>query len=105
VEPAAIRLLLLAHHYRTDWEYTEADLATALERLGRWRAAVSMNGGPAAEPTVQHLREALGDDLRTPDALAAVDRWAHQQLTRGGSDVGAPGVLARALDALLGVRL
>ena len=27
IDPMAIRLVLLAHHYRDDWEYTDADLA------------------------------------------------------------------------------
>jgi L-cysteine:1D-myo-inositol 2-amino-2-deoxy-alpha-D-glucopyranoside ligase len=40
-EPAAIRLALLAHHYRDDWDWTAAGLAVAEERLARWRSAVS----------------------------------------------------------------
>jgi L-cysteine:1D-myo-inositol 2-amino-2-deoxy-alpha-D-glucopyranoside ligase len=80
-------------------------LRDAQQRLDHWRAALSRDGGPSSTDTVQHLRECLADDLRTPDALAAVDRWAHLQLTRGGDEPGAPGVLARALDALLGVRI
>jgi L-cysteine:1D-myo-inositol 2-amino-2-deoxy-alpha-D-glucopyranoside ligase len=34
-----------------------------------------------------------------------VDAWAGEQLERGGSAPGAPGVVARTLDALLGVRV
>jgi L-cysteine:1D-myo-inositol 2-amino-2-deoxy-alpha-D-glucopyranoside ligase len=34
-----------------------------------------------------------------------VDRWAKECLTRGGADPAAAGVLARALDAILGVRV
>jgi L-cysteine:1D-myo-inositol 2-amino-2-deoxy-alpha-D-glucopyranoside ligase len=105
VDPMAIRLALLAHHYRTDWFYTDEVLRDAQQRLDHWRAALSRDGGPSSTDTVQHLRECLADDLRTPDALAAVDRWAHLQLTRGGDEPGGPGVLARALDALLGVRI
>ncbi|GAB3591005.1 cysteine--1-D-myo-inosityl 2-amino-2-deoxy-alpha-D-glucopyranoside ligase [Angustibacter peucedani] len=105
VDPMAVRLVLLAHHYRTEWSYTADDLTAAEARLERWRRALSREGGPAADATVQHVREALADDLRTPDALAAVDRWADEQLNRGGDDRGAPGVLARAVDALLGVRV
>ena len=33
VDPMAIRLALLAHHYRSDWEYTDADLDAAVIRL------------------------------------------------------------------------
>jgi L-cysteine:1D-myo-inositol 2-amino-2-deoxy-alpha-D-glucopyranoside ligase len=104
-DAAAIRLALLDHHYRTEWSYSDEVLTTAEARLARWRSACSRDGGPDASATVQHVRECLADDLRTPDALAAVDRWADEQLHRGGSQAGAPGVLARAVDALLGVRM
>jgi L-cysteine:1D-myo-inositol 2-amino-2-deoxy-alpha-D-glucopyranoside ligase len=105
VYPAAIRLSLLAHHYRADWEWTDAVLADAVERLARWRAAVSRPDGPPAEALVEEIREALADDLDAPAALAAVDRWAVSQALSGGTDEGAPGVVSRAVDALLGVAL
>jgi L-cysteine:1D-myo-inositol 2-amino-2-deoxy-alpha-D-glucopyranoside ligase len=41
VDPMAIRLALVAHHYRADWEWTDAVLAEASDRLNRWRSAVS----------------------------------------------------------------
>ncbi len=105
VEPMAIRLALLAHHYRDDWNWVDADLATGLRRLDRWRAAMSCDGGPEAEPAVAELRERIADDLDAPSALAVVDRWADDALTRGGTSPSGPGILARAVDALLGVRL
>ena len=37
----AIRMALLAHHYRSDWEWTDAVLADADARLARWRAALA----------------------------------------------------------------
>jgi L-cysteine:1D-myo-inositol 2-amino-2-deoxy-alpha-D-glucopyranoside ligase len=105
VDPAAIRLALLAHHYRADWEWTDTVLADAVARLGRWRAAVSRPDGPPAETLVEELRDALADDLDAPAALAAFDRWAALQEERGGTDTGAPGLASRAVDALLGVAL
>ncbi len=105
VDPMAIRLVLLAHHYRGEWSYDDDALTRAQRRLERWRAALSREAGPDAGTTVQHVREVLADDLRTPDALTAVDRWADEQLCRGGDHPGAPGVLGRTVDALLGVRL
>jgi L-cysteine:1D-myo-inositol 2-amino-2-deoxy-alpha-D-glucopyranoside ligase len=105
VAPAAIRLAILAHHYRTDWDWTDDVLTSAQARLGRWLEALSREQGPDAEPVLRLVREALSDDLDAPAALAAVDRWADEQLTRGGTEQGAPGVVARTLDALLGVRL
>ncbi|MDP9416903.1 MAG: cysteine--1-D-myo-inosityl 2-amino-2-deoxy-alpha-D-glucopyranoside ligase, partial [Actinomycetota bacterium] len=43
--------------------------------------------------------------LDAPAALAAMDAWADEQQRTGGCDPGAPGVAARAVNALLGVRL
>jgi L-cysteine:1D-myo-inositol 2-amino-2-deoxy-alpha-D-glucopyranoside ligase len=105
VDPMAIRLTLLAKHHREDWMYDDAMLVDAQQRLETWRKALSGNGGPVADQTVEDIRAALADDLDSPRALQAVDRWAAQALTRGGDDPGAPGVVGRALDALLGVRL
>ncbi|MFJ4847958.1 MULTISPECIES: cysteine--1-D-myo-inosityl 2-amino-2-deoxy-alpha-D-glucopyranoside ligase [unclassified Streptomyces] len=105
VDPAAIRLSLLAHHYRADWEWTDAVLADAVERLGAWRAAVSRPDGPSADALVEEIREALADDLDAPATLAAVDRWAALQAAEGGTDIGAPGLVSRAVNALLGVAL
>ena len=106
VDPMAIRLALLAHRYRDDWEWTAADLTSAEHRLARWRRALSGNGGPDATDLLAGVRAAVADDLDTPQALLVVDAWAEQAL-RGDGPVteGAPGVVARAVDALLGVRL
>ncbi|CAL9583186.1 L-cysteine:1D-myo-inositol 2-amino-2-deoxy-alpha-D-glucopyranoside ligase [Streptomyces sp. enrichment culture] len=105
VDPAAVRLALLSRHYRADWEWTPAVLEEAEQRLARWRAAVSRPDGPPALDVVEGIREALADDLDAPAALAAVDRWAAAQLAEGGEDTGAPGIVSRAVDALLGVAL
>ncbi|HET8617089.1 MAG TPA: cysteine--1-D-myo-inosityl 2-amino-2-deoxy-alpha-D-glucopyranoside ligase [Actinomycetales bacterium] len=104
-DPMTVRLALLAHHYRTDWFWDDRDLSSARERLGRWRRAVELPVGPSATGTVQRVRELLADDLDSPHALAAVDRWADEQLTRGGDDPEGPRLVRRAVDALLGVEL
>jgi L-cysteine:1D-myo-inositol 2-amino-2-deoxy-alpha-D-glucopyranoside ligase len=105
VDPMAIRLALLAHHYRSDWEWTGADLTRAQERLARWREALSRPEGPSPAAVLSEVRRHVADDLDAPAALVAVDRWAELALRRGGDQTGAPGVVARAVDALLGVRL
>jgi L-cysteine:1D-myo-inositol 2-amino-2-deoxy-alpha-D-glucopyranoside ligase len=105
VDPAAIRLALLAHHYRADWEWTDAVLSEAVERLARWRAAVSRPDGPPADALLDVVREALADDLDAPAALSAVDAWCHAQTSAGGTDPSAPGLVSRTVNALLGVAL
>lgn len=104
-DPLAIRLALLSHHYRTDWEWTADVLRMAEYRLERWRAAVALETGPDALETVTNMRAALTNDLDAPSALAAVDAWVERQLSVGGEAVGGPGLLSRACDALLGVSL
>ncbi|MFJ3636461.1 cysteine--1-D-myo-inosityl 2-amino-2-deoxy-alpha-D-glucopyranoside ligase [Streptomyces sp. NPDC090112] len=105
VDPAAIRLALLSHHYRADWEWTDAVLAEAVARLERWRAAVSRPDGIPADGLVEEVREALANDLDAPAALAAVDRWVERQNATDGDDESAPGLVSRTVDALLGVAL
>ncbi|MDP9440824.1 MAG: cysteine--tRNA ligase [Actinomycetota bacterium] len=89
-DPSAIRLAVLAHHYRQPWEWTDDLLPEAAERLERWRTAGSATGGDAA---VAAVRSALDDDLDTPSALLAIDK-----AVAAGRPVGEPA-------ALLGVEL
>jgi L-cysteine:1D-myo-inositol 2-amino-2-deoxy-alpha-D-glucopyranoside ligase len=104
-DPMAIRLALLAHHYRSDWEWTDTDLSAAEERLSRWRHAVSRAAGPPAEPVLDGVRSNLAEDLDAPAALLVVDRWAADALGDAGSDQSAPGRVRDTVDALLGIRL
>ncbi|MGV9776198.1 cysteine--1-D-myo-inosityl 2-amino-2-deoxy-alpha-D-glucopyranoside ligase [Streptosporangium sp. NPDC003464] len=104
-DPMAIRLSLLAHHYRSDWEWTADQLASAEARLARWRAATGLPAGPEAETVLAEIRARMTDDLDTPGALAVVDAWADRALAEGGADPGAPALVTDIVDALLGVRL
>jgi L-cysteine:1D-myo-inositol 2-amino-2-deoxy-alpha-D-glucopyranoside ligase len=105
VDPMAIRLALLDHHYRDDWEWTPGLLAAAEERLTRWREAVRLDAGVDGDAVVRQIRAALADDLDAPAALAAVDAWAGASSVVESDDAYAPALVARACDALLGVRL
>jgi L-cysteine:1D-myo-inositol 2-amino-2-deoxy-alpha-D-glucopyranoside ligase len=123
VDPMAIRLALLAHHYRSDWEWTDAVLGDAQVRLARWRAAlgraeaavpgdVTAGTAPssAAETVLSGVRARMRDDLDAPGALAIVDRWADALVAEPPTGI-TPGDLAGArlvqatVDALLGIRL
>lgn len=105
VDPGAIRLGLFAGHYRSDRFWSDEVLAEANARLQRWRSAAALPAGPATTDLVARLRHYLADDLDTPRALAAVDGWVTDALEYGGHDESAPGTVAAAVDALLGVRL
>jgi L-cysteine:1D-myo-inositol 2-amino-2-deoxy-alpha-D-glucopyranoside ligase len=116
-DPMAVRLALLAHHYRDDWEWTEPGLAAARTRLTRWRTATDSAGAPApatppapgvtpVESVLARVRERLADDLDAPGALTVVDRWAEAAIADPAAVSPADRQLVRDLtDALLGVAL
>lgn len=101
----AVRLALLAHHYREDWEWHDDELAAGQQRLDAWRAAVAWPTGPPAGVVLDEVRARIADDLDAPGALRVIDRWAEEQRVRGGDDPAAPGLVSRLSDALLGVAL
>jgi len=113
VDPMAIRLAILAHHYRSDWEWTPEVLAAATARLTRWRTAVSPATGaapaagvPAADDVLRTVRERLAEDLDAPGALAAIDAWADAVLAaRGSVPPAEAGLIRDTADALLGVAM
>lgn len=109
VDPMAVRLRLLGEHYRSDWEWTDADLFTAVDRLARWRRAVAIGAGAPADPVVRDVLAALADDLDAPTAVAVVDRWVDDTLGTTGladtSDRDAGARVRDLLDAALGLAL
>jgi L-cysteine:1D-myo-inositol 2-amino-2-deoxy-alpha-D-glucopyranoside ligase len=105
VDPAAIRLTLLAHHYRSDWEYVPAHLEQAIDRLNRWQHGVARPTGPSADQLLEGVRARLADDLDAPGALQLIDAWADDAIASGGDDAGAPGLVRDLVGALLGVKL
>ena len=98
VDPMAIRVALLAGHYRADrpWSDDLLDQAVGAARAaGGWRRSAPVRT-PADVLTA--LRAALADDLDTPTALAVLDRWADDESLDGA-------LIADAADALLGIAL
>ncbi len=75
----AIRLALLAAHYRQPLDWTEAGMREAKAQLDRlYRALDSLKDVAAAElPAPQAFVEALSDDLNTPKALAELHAIAN----------------------------
>ena len=109
VDPMAIRLVLLRHHYRSDWEWHDAELFDAVDTLDRWRKALSLGAGAPAAPVVEAVLTALADDLDAPTAVRVVDEWVSATLGTAGladaSDAEAAGTVHRLLDAALGLSL
>jgi L-cysteine:1D-myo-inositol 2-amino-2-deoxy-alpha-D-glucopyranoside ligase len=109
VDPMAIRLTLLRHHYRSDWEWTDDQLWESVDVLDRWRRALAVGAGAPAGPVVDAVLAALATDLDAPAAVALVDAWADATLGKSGladtADPEAGASLHALLDAALGLRL
>ncbi|ATG51956.1 cysteine--1-D-myo-inosityl 2-amino-2-deoxy-alpha-D-glucopyranoside ligase [Brachybacterium vulturis] len=104
VDPMAIRLVLMAHHYRSDWEWSEQELEQATVRLERYRDAARR--GERCPATVEEMRAALRDDLDTARALEALDAWAEgRPVPRADDAAPGPDDVPAALDALFGITL
>ena len=120
-DPMALRMALLAHHYRSNWEWTDAGLAEGRARLARWRAALihAEAAGSAAAGTAPSgsatevlagVRARMRDDLDAPGALVVIDRWADRLLAEAPTritpaDVAGARLVRDTVDALLGIRL
>jgi L-cysteine:1D-myo-inositol 2-amino-2-deoxy-alpha-D-glucopyranoside ligase len=115
-DPMAIRLAILAHHYRGDWDWTAAGLEAAEQRLARWRAAVNRllaaspepewpgAPAPASQPGPQDPASQRGlqnaasqpgppDPASEPGALAAAEGVLATVRERMADDLDAPGAL------------
>jgi L-cysteine:1D-myo-inositol 2-amino-2-deoxy-alpha-D-glucopyranoside ligase len=87
-DPRAIRLAIIEHHYRREWDWDDTLMPRNAARLEHWQ-----RGGHAESGVVDEVRAALDDDLDTPSALAAIDAAA------------AAGLGVHDAAALLGVQL
>jgi L-cysteine:1D-myo-inositol 2-amino-2-deoxy-alpha-D-glucopyranoside ligase len=70
-DPRAIRLGIVEHHYRTEWEWDDELMPRNRARLDAWRANARSNPDLLAG-----VRERLDDDLDTPGAFALIDAAA-----------------------------
>ncbi|MGH3366602.1 MAG: cysteine--1-D-myo-inosityl 2-amino-2-deoxy-alpha-D-glucopyranoside ligase, partial [Nocardioidaceae bacterium] len=111
VDPQAIRLALLDHHYREDWDWTDDDLERARGRLDRWRQAAALSTAPDTSNLLIDVRSALARDLDAPKALIALDQWVDHALQGGGPETStppattAPAIFRNLCDARLGISL
>jgi L-cysteine:1D-myo-inositol 2-amino-2-deoxy-alpha-D-glucopyranoside ligase len=115
-EPPVIRLALLSHHYREDWDWQDPELDLASDRLEAWKRATGPAGaaGPSgsAQPGLSaeavasgsllaRVRDRLDDDLDTPGAIEAID-GAAGDAAAGGDSTGRE---IQDAAALLGIAL
>jgi L-cysteine:1D-myo-inositol 2-amino-2-deoxy-alpha-D-glucopyranoside ligase len=101
VDPMAIRLTILNHHYRSDWEWFDSELDVAVTRLTKWRTAFAR--ASQAPSVAAELVLALANDLDTPKVIELVDDWADATLSDTNKAAGNNSEVATYVNALLGV--
>lgn len=72
----AIRLGIVAHHYRDSWEWDDDIMPTAGARLADWLRVSTTANATDSIGAVDAVRACLDDDLDTPGAVAAIDAAA-----------------------------
>ena len=70
-DPRSIRLAIIEHNYRVEWEWDDALMPRNKARLESWLANDASN-----LKLLDQVRERLDDDLDTPGALVAIDAAA-----------------------------
>ncbi|GAA3442157.1 hypothetical protein [Planomonospora venezuelensis] len=89
LDPLAVRLALLGHHYREDAELTWDTLRAADATLRFWRSRVATwseaPSAPMPAERVAAIEDALRDDLGTPRTLRLVDELERDESVAPGS--------------------
>jgi L-cysteine:1D-myo-inositol 2-amino-2-deoxy-alpha-D-glucopyranoside ligase len=98
VDPRAIRLAILDHHYRAGWEWTDDVLATATVRLASWTTWAAGTSDAVDASLTDALRATLAHDLDTPVAVRLVDERVASGTPPHADDLA-------AINALLGIQL
>lgn len=118
VDPLAFRLLVLQSHYRKPTNFSLDNAAAAHNRLQHWRAIAAlrhqtydslersseMDPSPAA---IGAIREALNNDINTPEALRIIDETFTYIESHGLEKINRHTLteLLEAIDSMLGLQL
>jgi L-cysteine:1D-myo-inositol 2-amino-2-deoxy-alpha-D-glucopyranoside ligase len=103
IDPTAIRIALISHHYREDHMWQSKELIEASLFLEELRIALSRMEVAPTDGVIEEIISALSQDIDTPRALMAIKNWINE--TNKGVVGGKPGELSRAIDALLGIAI
>ena len=111
-DPEALRLFFLSSHYRSPLFYSEETVRgqeRAIQRLRQAVNAESAGTGPPVDPAnfEERFNEAMGDDLNTPRALAALFDLV-REINRGrerGADLKPAQAALAELAGVLGLTL
>ena len=100
----AIRVMILSHHYRTPWEYSEREMQEKAAFTERLRLGDVVGGAEETDEIAAKAEQgfiaAMEDDLDTPRALNVLARLAEYRQASGSA---AAQVALQRLAAILGL--
>ena len=102
IDPRAIRLALMAHHYRSDFEWFDEEGPQAQRDLQLLVRSAGEADPVAAGPLIDQVRDALDDDLNTPRVHQLLLEEA-QAIEEGAPSASPGGLVASA--SLCGIEL
>ena len=106
VDPVIIRFALLREHYQSDRMWSDENLHAAQASVDMIRRALSREEVLATDDLCFEIISAVSNNLDTPSALEALEKWAmattNPEVSLEARQKGS-GELTRLLDALLGL--
>ena len=103
IDPMTLRHALLSERYSEDRMWSQETLQQSEERVVRLRSALSRIECAPTDGVIQLIAQSIADDLNTPTALDALDKWASESLV--GKSGGSVGEISRFIDNALGLAL
>ena len=104
--PASIRLALMNHHYSEDFMWDSKHLESSNNLLSRLQSVLGSGFSIEATSYIQSMVEALASNLDTKRVLQILEDWIEgSEKAPESLSIDDTGLMARALDSLLGLSL
>ena len=103
IDPMILRWALLRGHYQQDRAWSNELLEISTKEVELVRSALAQSEVADTDNVINSLIQDISNNLDTPSALDRLTKWAN--LSQNNPTVNQSGLMARAVDSLLGLAL
>jgi L-cysteine:1D-myo-inositol 2-amino-2-deoxy-alpha-D-glucopyranoside ligase len=103
IDPMILRWALLRGHYQQDRAWSNELLEISTKEVELVRSALAQSEVADTDNVINSLIQDISNNLDTPSALDRLTKWAN--LSQSNPIVNQSGLMARAVDSLLGLAL
>ena len=103
IDPMILRWALLRGHYQQDRAWSNELLEISTKEVKLVRSALAQSEVADTDNVINSLIQDISNNLDTPSALDRLTKWAN--LSQSNPTVNQSGLMARAVDSLLGLAL